>query len=264
MMNLVSLASDTITGAIVSAPGPRKTAGNIDDNFSRFNSRTWHKANGWTNGNPFNNGWRSDKVFYRNGKMHLRLDNRGCPGRCSRKPYVSGELRSNKSYKYGLLRSRIKSAKASGTTTTLFFYTGKWGKPSHHEIDIEIFGKNPRKMQLNYYAFGAGKHEKIINLGFDSSKGFHTYSMRWAKKMLIWYVDGKSVHCVTGTPKTLPSKPAKIMMNLWPGTGVNAWLGAFQYLKPVTAQYDWLKYTPASGLRKPPAKCPVKGSRITP
>jgi beta-glucanase (GH16 family) len=33
------------------------------------------------------------------------------------------------------------------------------------------------------------------------------------------------------------------MMNLWPGTGVDSWLGPFTYTGPITAQYDSVQYT---------------------
>lgn len=34
------------------------------------------------------------------------------------------------------------------------------------------------------------------------------------------------------------------MTNLWPGTGVDGWLGPFTYPgTPLTARYDWIKYT---------------------
>ncbi len=36
------------------------------------------------------------------------------------------------------------------------------------------------------------------------------------------------------------------MMNLWPGVGVDAWLGPFVYSgTPISAAYDWIKYTPS-------------------
>jgi beta-glucanase (GH16 family) len=34
------------------------------------------------------------------------------------------------------------------------------------------------------------------------------------------------------------------MMNLWPGIGVDSWLGPFTYTSPITAQYDSVQYTP--------------------
>jgi licheninase len=232
------------------APPPtpiRPASPGIFDQMNRFNSRIWHRANGWKNGDPFDNGWRNDHVLFRNGAMVLRLSNDRCPSACSGKPYVSGELRSNQSYRYGLLEGRIKVAKGPGTATSLFFYTGTYGKTDHHEIDIEFLGKDTTKMQVNYYVRGQGKHEKIINLGFDASQGFHTYGIRWGKTSIQWTVNGRVVHTVTGSASSIPNKPAKIMMNLWPGIKRNdiiGWLGRFFYRKPIAAFYDWIKFTP--------------------
>lgn len=247
--------------------GSAKSSGaGFYDGMSTFNKILWQKAHGWANGDPlnpnkrvFNVGWRSDKITFRKGVMTIQLDRSGCPSQCSKKPFVSGELRSKRTYLRGLLEARMKAAKSSGTTSTLFFYTGKWGTPSHHEIDIEIFGKNPRTMQVNYYASGKGKHEKIIKLGFDASKAFHTYAIRWAKRMIVWYVDGKPVHCVSDKPARIPHRPAKIMMSLWAGINrkdIVAWLGRHTYRKPVTTQYDWVRYTPASRAPALPTRCP--------
>ncbi len=33
------------------------------------------------------------------------------------------------------------------------------------------------------------------------------------------------------------------MANLWNGTGVDSWLGVFNYSSPITASYDWIRYT---------------------
>lgn len=32
-------------------------------------------------------------------------------------------------------------------------------------------------------------------------------------------------------------------MNVWPGTGVDGWLNPFNGKTPLTAEYDWIKYT---------------------
>ena len=32
------------------------------------------------------------------------------------------------------------------------------------------------------------------------------------------------------------------MMNIWPGTGVDSWLGAYNGATPLKASYDWMSY----------------------
>lgn len=95
-------------------------------------------------------------------------------------------------------------------------------------------------MQFNYYTNGVGGHEKIVDLGFDASKGFHTYAFDWQPGYIKWYVDGVLKHTAT---TNIPSTPGKIMMNLWNGTGVDDWLGSYNGANPLYAEYDWVKYT---------------------
>jgi beta-glucanase (GH16 family) len=270
MFPTLSALSNFIAETIPSQSG----GSSFIDNLDSHDTSLWHKAHGWANGNPFNNGWRADKVIFRNGTMTLRLDNDGCPYRCSNKNYVSGEYRSNRDYKYGYLEARIKAASAPGTTTTLFFYTGKkYGHYTHHEIDFEIYGKDPTQLQINYYVRGigkAGEHKKDINLGFDASKGFHTYGILWKRDSIEWYVDRKLVHRAKRTPNMIPNKPCKIMLNLWPGNNspdMLGWLGRFKYTNPLRADYDWVRFVPLNKLPKtgiPPAPKVTSATTATP
>jgi beta-glucanase (GH16 family) len=204
----------------------------------------WTKADGWTNGDPFNVGWRADHINFSNGVMTITLDNQTCPSGCSNRPYASSEYRRNVLSGYGLYEGRFKAVKASGTNTSLFTYTGPSDNQPWDEIDFEVLGKNTSQVQLNYFTNGTGGHETIINLGFDSAAGFHTYGIEYRQTFIKWYVDGVLVHTETGSRGALPSHNMKFMMNLWPGIGVDSWLGPFTYTGPLSAQYDLLKYTP--------------------
>ena len=53
------------------------------------------------------------------------------------------------------------------------------------------------------------------------------------------YVDGKAVYTATSN---IPSTAGKIMMNVWPGIGVNDWLKPFDGKTPLTASYEWVTY----------------------
>jgi len=205
----------------------------------------WQTAN-WSNGNPFNCAWQPDNVIFNQGKMLLILDNTGCPQECDGKPYASGEFRSTQEkYGYGYYEVRMKPAKGDGLVSSFFIYTGTYGQEDHHEIDFEFLGRDTTSVQLNYYVEGKGNHEKIIDLGFDASKQFHNYGFSWTPESLTWYVDGKPVHTVKGK---VPYKPGKIMVNFWPGIGVDGWLKPFKYPgKPLQAEYDWIAYSPLEG-----------------
>jgi len=214
----------------------------------------WHKADDRTNGGMFNAGWRADHAVFNNNYLNLRIDDQSCPIGCSGKPYASGEYRTNHFYGYGTYEARFKAARGDGVVTSFFTYTGPSDGNPQDEIDIEILGKDPTKMQINYFTGGTGKHEVMVNLGFDASAGFHNYAIQWSKDSIVWFADGKKVHTETGSRGPLPTHPGRIMANLWPGIGVDGWLKPFSYSGPIRAQYDWIKYTPAGVCMPVPAK----------
>ena len=45
--------------------------------------------------------------------------------------------------------------------------------------------------------------------------------------------------------ENLPSTPGKLMMNVWNGKGVDGWLGKFDGNVPLTAEYQWARFTAA-------------------
>jgi endo-1,3-1,4-beta-glycanase ExoK len=211
----------------------------------------WQTAS-WSNGGPFANTWQSDNVSFSNGIMSLLLDKKGCPQSCDGKPYASGEYRTAEEvYGFGSYEARMKGAAGNGLVGgTFFIFRGTYGQQSHDEIDIEILGKDCSVIQTNYYVEGRGGHEQMIPLGFNACSEFHNYGFKWSADSLIFFVDGREVRRINEDPATpareLPYRPGKIMANFWAGTEeVNAWLnGPFQYTAPLTAQYDWIRYSP--------------------
>ncbi|MBC8059500.1 MAG: family 16 glycosylhydrolase [Clostridiaceae bacterium] len=212
----------------------------LGEGFDSFNTATWAKSDGWTNGGMFNCTWRANNVNFSNGLMTLTLNNDTQGGT---KPYATGEYRSNDTYGYGLFQTNMKPAKNSGIVSSFFTYTGPGDNTPWDEIDIEFLGKDTTKVQFNYFTNGVGNHEYLYNLGFDASTSFHTYAFNWQPTYIAWLVDGKEVYRATSS---IPSHPGKIMMNLWPGTGVDGWLGAFNGATPIYAYYDWVSYDPTT------------------
>jgi len=242
--------------APVSAAGrPKDAAQPWSDPFDSQATSRWSKADGWSNGDPFNVGWRADHVTFADGIMTLTLDDSPCPNGCSGEPYASGEYRTNDFYGYGRYEVRMKAAAGSGLVSSFFTYSDPYARPGvpWDEIDIEILGKNPTKMQTNYFTSGVGGHESTIDLGFDASAAFHTYAIEWSSARIAWYVDGLLRHVEEGARGPLPSTPGRVMMNLWAGRGVDSWLGTFQYAGPVRAEYDLVQVTPQAGESPPPA-----------
>lgn len=196
-------------------------------------------ANGWTNGSMFNCTWRQSNCTFVDGVMKLTID-MDAQGNGSI-PYSGGEFRSREFYGYGYYEVCMKPIKNDGVVSSFFTYTGPSDNNPWDEIDIEFLGKDTTKVQLNYFTNGHGEHEKIVNLGFDASEDFHVYAFLWEEDSITWFVDGKQVHkAFTNIPKT----PSKIMMNVWPGTGVDGWLKAYDGTTPISAEYKYFLYDP--------------------
>lgn len=203
-----------------------------------FNSSTWAKANGYSNGSMFNCTWRANNVsFVGNGQLRLAITSP------SYNKFDCAEYRSTGTYSYGYYEVNMKPAKNIGIISSFFTYTGPSDGMPWDEIDIEFLGKNTTQVQFNYFKNGVGGHEKVINLGFDASTSYHTYAFDWQPNYIKWYVDGQLKHTVTGSPSTLPSHAGKIMANIWNGIGVDGWLGAYNGANPLYAYYDFIKYT---------------------
>jgi endo-1,3-1,4-beta-glycanase ExoK len=215
----------------------------FSDDLDTYNTALWHKADGWTNGDPFDCGWQADNVIFDGGVMTLQIDDTGCP--CNKRDYASGEYRSNGHYRYGTYTVRMKAVAQSGVVSSFFIYTGPSEGNPWDEIDIEITGNRPTQLQTNYYTNGVGGHEAVIDLGFDASADFHTYRIEWLPDEINWYVGDPPVliHSEDGSNGELPTTSGRIMMNFWPGTDtVNAWLGEFTYTVPIQAQYDFVSF----------------------
>ena len=213
----------------------------FQDDMDSLNTALWYRSDGWTNGSPFNCGWKADHCSFQNGLMVLTLDNQPSSG----KPYTSDEYRSNAFYGYGTLEASIKAATNDGIVGgSMFFYTGPGDGNPHDEIDIEFIKGN---LSTTYFTNGVGGPETMIQLGFDPSIAFHSYKIEWHPDTISWYVDGTKVRSAANSQGALPSTPGRIMANLWPGDSTeNNWLGVLKYTSPIQVQYDWIRYTPYS------------------
>lgn len=206
--------------------------------LTSYNASTWSKSDGYSNGGMFNCTWRANNVsFNGSGQMRLALTSPAW------NTFDCAEYKTTFSSGYGLYEVNMKPAKNIGIVSSFFTYTGPSEGNPWDEIDIEFLGKDTTKVQFNYFKNGVGGHEQVVNLGFDASQGYHIYAFDWQANSIKWYVDGVLKHTVTGSPSTLPSTPGKIFANIWNGTGVDGWLGAYNGANPLYADYDFIKYT---------------------
>ena len=206
-----------------------------------FDSYDWGKmeaSDGWSNGGMFNCTWSKDNVQFSGGKMNISITGNQWSG------YKGGEYRTTQAFGFGMYDVSMKPIKNVGVVSSFFTYTGPSDGTVWDEIDIEFLGKNTNQVQFNYYTRGQGNHEYVYNLGFDASQSFHQYGFYWDSSSITWYVDKKPVYTAY---RDIPQTPGRIMMNAWNGTGVDEWLGHYNGVAPLTAQYDWISYTAPTG-----------------
>ena len=209
----------------------------FETDLEDHNSKMFEIANGWTNGNMFDCTWRMSNITFEDGLMKMSIDS---DGEDASPKWSGAEYRSWDFFSYGLFEVRMKPIKNDGVVSSFFTYTGPSDNNPWDEIDIEFLGRDTSKMQLNYFTNGVGNHEYLHDLGFDASEEFHTYGFEWLPDSITWFVDGQAIHTATDD---IPSTPSKLMMNVWPGTGVDSWLKAFDGNVPLTAEYDWIRVT---------------------
>ena len=212
----------------------------IEVDFTNGQPTGFECANGWCNGSVFNVTWRKSNVTFKDGKMQLVIEQDATPA--NNVTYSGGEFRSRDFYGYGRYEVSMKAIQNDGVVSSFFTYTGPSDNNPWDEIDVEILGKDTTKVQFNYYTNGKGEHEYMHELGFDAAEDFHTYAFEWYEDKILWFVDGVEVHRAT---ENIPVTKGKIMMNAWCGIGVDEWLAPFDDSRlPLTAEYQWLKYTP--------------------
>lgn len=211
-----------------------ETATSIAD-FRKGTSSMFIASDGWGNGSCFDCGWFKENAVINNGHLSLTIDE----DKTNQYSYSGAEYRTTDFYHYGYYETSMQAIKNDGVVSSFFTYTGPSDNNPWDEIDIEILGKDTTKVQFNYYTNGVGNHEYMYNLGFDASAGYHTYGFDWQPDKITWYVDGEAVYSTT---TDIPSTSGKIMMNVWPGTGVDAWLNPYDGTTPLTANYQWVTY----------------------
>jgi len=224
---------------ILMLTGCTARSSNLLEEMDEFNDQSWKKADGYSNGSLFNCTWREDNVSFSEGKMTLKIQKE--PSQMT-PAYSAGEYRSTEKFGYGLYTVRMKPAKNPGTVSSFFTYTGPSEDEPWDEIDIEFLGKDTSKVQFNYYTNGKKPSgEFLYDLGFDASQDYHEYGFNWQEDTITWLVDGKEVYTAN---KDIPTTPGRIMMNYWPGIGVDGWLSKYNGNTDIDASYDWVKYNP--------------------
>lgn len=226
--------------AAMPAQAQQATGKSFVEKFQRLDKGRWYISDGWSNGDHQNCTWSAKQVSVSDGTLRLGFDKQKYKDR----DYSCGEVQTNARFGYGTFEVRMKAAAGSGLNTGFFTYIGPVHKQPHDEIDFEILGKDPSKVQVNQYvnAKSVGS-AKMANVPGGADKGFHDYAFVWEKDRIAWYVDGKLVDEATD-PAKLPSHASKIYLSIWGTDTLKSWMGAFAEPDgPVAAEIKRVAYT---------------------
>ncbi|MFS7889440.1 putative xyloglucan:xyloglucosyl transferase, Xyloglucan-specific endo-beta-1,4-glucanase [Helianthus anomalus] len=100
---------------------------------------------------------------------------------------------------FGRVNIQIKLVEGDSAGTVTAFYMSSEG-PKHHEFDFEFLGNTtgePYVVQTNVYVNGVGNREQRLNLWFDPTKDFHSYSILWNQRQVVFLVDDTPIRVHT-------------------------------------------------------------------
>ncbi|MCD7469391.1 Xyloglucan endotransglucosylase/hydrolase protein 9 [Datura stramonium] len=124
--------------------------------------------------------WALDHLTTEGEILRMKLD------------HLSGTgFQSKSKYMFGKVTVQIKLVEGDSAGTVTAFYMSSEG-PTHNEFDFEFLGNTsgePYTVQTNVYVNGVGNREQRLKLWFDPSKDFHSYSILWNQRQVVFLVD---------------------------------------------------------------------------
>ena len=231
----VCLAAAVPVSALAAAPEPPKS---FVENFDTIDQKIWYISDGWDNGSHQNCTWSKQQVSVDSGVLTLTFEQR----KAGKRDYVCGEIQTRKRFGFGTYEARLKTADGPGLNSAFFTYIGPTDKKPHDEIDFEILGKDPGKVQVNQYISAKGGNEKLIDVAGGANSGFNDYAFVWEEGRLRYYLNGALVQDVTD-PAKIPVNAQKLFFSLWGTDTLSDWMGKFAYTGPASMQIDRVAFT---------------------
>jgi beta-glucanase (GH16 family) len=232
-----------LIGRAEQAPSPWHLVFSDEFGGTQLSERNWTTCYWWQNGGCTNlsSGERSwylpANVAVGGGALHLTA-RRPLLGAALRPqhPYTSGMVTTGRStdgtadpprfaFQYGRVEARMRMPAGRG------LWSAMWLLPLSHqsrpEIDIvEMLGQDPRRLHAHFHYLEGGRRQDPGQswIGPDASAGWHTYSVDWTPKKLVWSVDGQVKWRFTNA-SVIPHEPMYLLINLavgggWPGNPV--------------------------------------------
>ncbi|EPS63747.1 xyloglucan endotransglucosylase/hydrolase 4, partial [Genlisea aurea] len=128
--------------------------------------------------------WAPDHFSQQGDIVNMKLDSSSGAGFSSKNKYM-----------FGKVSMKIKLVEGDSAGTVTAFYMSSEGA-SHNEFDFEFLGNTtgePYLVQTNVYVNGVGNREQRLKLWFDPTKDFHSYSILWNTRQVVFLVDDTPV-----------------------------------------------------------------------
>ncbi|KAL8153065.1 hypothetical protein V2J09_010825 [Rumex salicifolius] len=128
--------------------------------------------------------WGNQNLIYQRDLVQLKLDSNSGAGFGSKSKYMYGKA---------TIEMKLIQGDSAGTVTA--FYMASEG-PYHNEFDFEFLGNTsgePYLVQTNVYVNGVGGREQRLSLWFDPTKDYHSYSILWTQRQVVFMVDETTI-----------------------------------------------------------------------
>ncbi|XP_051215607.1 probable xyloglucan endotransglucosylase/hydrolase protein 8 [Lolium perenne] len=144
---------------------------------------------------------------------YLSLDNKTGVGFQTKQKYLFG---------WFSMKLKLVGNDSAGVVTAYYMCSDLDAAPQRDELDFEFLGNRtgePYIIQTNVYRSGVGGREMRHSLWFDPTVDFHSYSILWNPKQIVFFVDKVAIREYRNSDKPnmfFPiAKPMYVFSSIW-------------------------------------------------